>query len=88
MSPERHEIRIEGHLGSSWSHRFAGMSIRRQADGTTVLSGPLVDQAALHGVLMAIRDLGLILVAVQRLPEDVQGWDGDTSRKAGGGQDV
>ena len=67
--PEIYEIRVEGHLSSSWSDWLEGMSIRHEDSGETVLSGPLVDQAALHGVLMKIRDLGLPLVAVKRLKQ-------------------
>ncbi|MBN1583674.1 MAG: hypothetical protein JXA89_23410 [Anaerolineae bacterium] len=61
-----YEIRIEGHLSSSWSSWFEGMDIDHQANGETVLCGPVVDQAALHGILMRIRDLGLPLVSVNR----------------------
>jgi len=63
----RYEIRIEGHLGSSWSSWFEGLTIHHEASGETVLYGPIADQAALHGVLMRIRDLGLPLVSVRRL---------------------
>ena len=66
-TPARYEIRIEGHLGSSWSSWFDGLAIHHEDSGETVLSGPVVDQAALHGVLMKIRDLGLPLVAVKRM---------------------
>jgi hypothetical protein len=65
-TPKTYEIRVEGHLGTSWSDWFEGMSIHHEENGETVLSGPIVDQAALHGVLMKIRDLGLPLVAVTR----------------------
>ena len=64
--PEIYEIRVKGHMGNSWSDWFAGLEIRREENGEMVLSGPIVDQAALHGVLMRIRDLGLPLVAVNR----------------------
>ena len=68
-----YEIRVEGHLGSSWSTWFEGMSIRHEEQGDgkpacTILSGPLADQAALHGVLIKIRDLGLSLISVRRVP--------------------
>ena len=67
MSPSQfHEIRIEGHLGDSWSPWLDDMTVHREESGETVLSGPLRDQAALHGVLMRIRDLGLPLVEVRR----------------------
>lgn len=69
MATERqiYHIRVEGHLGESWSPWFQGMAIRHEETGDTVLSGALPDQAALHGVLMKIRDLGLPLVEVTRL---------------------
>ena len=62
-----YEIRIEGHLSDSWSSWFEGMIIQPQEGGETLLSGPLADEAALHGVLMKIRDLGLPLVQVNRV---------------------
>ena len=63
---EFYEIRVKGHLGISWSTWFEEMDIRHEENGETVLSGWIRDQAALHGVLMRIRDLGLPLVAVTR----------------------
>ena len=65
-TPELYEIRIEGHLSASWTVRFEGLSIRHEPEGETVLSGRL-DQAALHGVLMRIRDLGVKLISVNRI---------------------
>jgi hypothetical protein len=65
----RYEIRIEGRLDPRWAGWFDGMTLTT-ADGTTVLSGQVADQAALHGVLAAIRDLGLPLLAVTRLDAD------------------
>jgi len=62
-----YEFHIEGHIGSSWTSWFDGLTIHRTPDGDTVLSGPIEDQAALHGVLMKIRDLGLPLVTATRL---------------------
>ncbi len=61
-----YEIRIEGHISPSWSSWFEGLEIRHEANGETVLVGPIVDQAALHGVLMRVRDLGLPLISVNR----------------------
>jgi hypothetical protein len=61
-----YEIRIEGHLSDSWSSWFEGMTIQPQECGETLLFGPLADEAALHGVLMKIRDLGLPLIQVNR----------------------
>ncbi len=66
----RYEIRIGGRLGPRWAPWFDGMSLTAADDGTTVLSGPVADQAALHGVLTRIRDLGLALVSVTRLDAD------------------
>ena len=64
--PTFYEIRVQGHIGESWSSWFEGMTIRHEESGETVLSGPLVDEAALHGVLMRIADLGLPLIEVKR----------------------
>ena len=65
-APEMYEIRVAGHLSANWALRFEGLSMRHEPKGETVLSGSL-DQAALHGVLMKIRDLGLNLIAVNRI---------------------
>ena len=67
MKQHVYEIRVEGHLGDSWSPWLEDMDSRRKDSGETVLSGPLPDEPALHGVLAKIRDLGLPLVAVQRV---------------------
>ena len=66
-SPHTYQIRIQGHLSDDWAHWFGGLSLRRQPDGDTLLCGELPDQTALHGVLMVIRDLGLVLVEVKTL---------------------
>jgi hypothetical protein len=66
MQHEWYEIRVEGPLPSGWSDWFEGLDIACGPDGDSILSGPLVDQAALHGVLAKIRDLNLKLVAVNR----------------------
>jgi hypothetical protein len=62
--PDIYQIRVKGHLDSHWSAWFDGMTITNQPNGEAVLVGPLVDQAALHGLLSRIRDLGLPLLAV------------------------
>jgi len=62
-----YEFHIEGHIGPSWALWFDGLTIRHTPDGDTLLAGPIEDQAALHGVLNKIRDLGLPLVTVTRL---------------------
>jgi len=65
-APELYEIRVAGHLSANWAARFEGLSMRHEPDGETVLSG-LLDQAAIHGVLMKVRDLGLRLISVNRI---------------------
>jgi hypothetical protein len=67
MAPTGYCIRIQGHLASDWSEWFDGMTVRRHPDGTTTLSGPVRDQAALHGLLLRVRDLGLSLISVNRI---------------------
>ncbi len=65
-TPELHEIRVAGHLSENWAERFEGLSMRYEPDGDTVLTG-MLDQSALHGVLVKIRDLGLKLISVNRI---------------------
>jgi hypothetical protein len=62
-----YEIRLGGRLESRWAAWFDGMTLAHADDGATVLTGPVLDQAALHGLLRKIRDLGLPLLAVTRL---------------------
>ena len=62
--PRLYEIRLKGHLDQQWAERFEGLSFSHASDGTTILSGPVVDQAALYGLLRTVRDLGLPLVSV------------------------
>jgi hypothetical protein len=62
-----YEIRVQGHLDQRWSAWFDGLAITYDGDDTTVLRGPLVDEAALHGVLSKVRDLAVPLLAVQRV---------------------
>jgi hypothetical protein len=63
-NPPRYAIRIKGHLADRWAAWFDGMTLTTHGDGTTVLEGPVTDQAALHGLLHKIRDLGLPLISV------------------------
>jgi len=65
-APQMYEIRVAGHLSANWAARFEGLSMRHEPDGETVLSG-MLDQAALHGVFMKIRSLGLNLISVNRI---------------------
>ena len=62
-----YQIRLEGHLGSQWTGWFGGLTITLEDNGETLLTGPVVDQAALHGLLRKVRDLGLPLLSVIRL---------------------
>ena len=65
-----YQIRVTGHLGREWSDWFDGLSITLEDNGETLLSGPVVDQAALHGLLRKVRDLGLPLLAVTLMKPD------------------
>jgi hypothetical protein len=68
-----YEIRIQGQLDQRWTSWFDGMSLVSGSDGTTVLTGRVVDQAALHGLLSRLRDIGLPLLSVaRRAPDPVQ----------------
>ena len=62
--PELYEIRIKGHLDDRWTEWFEGLTITLEENGDTLLTGPVIDQAALHGLLKKVRDLGLPLVSV------------------------
>ena len=63
-----YEIRIAGHLPARWSAWFEGFAVALEPDGSTLLSGSVVDQAALYGLLRKVRDTGLTLIAVNRIP--------------------
>jgi len=62
--PLVYQIRIEGHLGQQWMDWFDGLTITLEEDGDTLLTGPVIDQAALHGLLKRVRDLGMPLLSV------------------------
>jgi hypothetical protein len=62
--PMVYQIRIKGHLGSQWTDWFGGLTITLEDNGDTLLIGPVVDQAALHGLLKKVRDLGMPLLSV------------------------
>ena len=63
----RYEIRLKGHLDSRWATWFDGLTLTTCSDGTTTVSGAVVDQSALHGLLQRVRDLGLPLISVIRI---------------------
>src|SRR6266702_4848282 len=65
--PLVYQIRIQGQLGREWTDWFDGLTIRLTDNGETLLTGPVVDQAALHGLLRKVRDLGVSLLSVSRV---------------------
>ncbi|HEX2992229.1 MAG TPA: hypothetical protein VHO49_16195 [Anaerolineales bacterium] len=67
---EFYEIRLKGHLDSQWAMWFDGLTIRLEENGDTILSGSVADQAALHGLLKKVRDLGMPLVSVVQVQSD------------------
>ncbi len=73
--PTIYRVRLKGQLGSEWAEWFEGLAVTLEDDGSTLLTGPLADQAALHGLLKKIRDLGMPLISVCPVEPD----DGDVS---------
>ena len=65
--PIVYQIRIKGHLGLQWTDWFGGMTITLEDNGDTLLTGPVVDQATLHGLLRKVRDLGMPLISAIRV---------------------
>lgn len=63
-SPAAYDIRVEGHLDDHWSDRLGGLTVTRNPDGTTTLTGRLADQAQLYGVLSGLRDIGATLLSL------------------------
>ncbi|RKR29857.1 hypothetical protein [Arthrobacter oryzae] len=85
--PHGYRIRVGGHLDDHWSAWFDCLALAREDDGTTSLSGAVPDQAALHGLLTKIRDLGILLISVEPIDAtdhsgsgsgDTRSWDGET----------
>jgi hypothetical protein len=66
-----YEIRVKGHLDERWSIWFDGLAVKHEANGNTIISGSVVDQAALHSLLMKVHTLNLTLLAVSRIETDV-----------------
>jgi len=67
--PTIYQIRVKGHLGAQWKDWFGGLTVTLEDNGETLLTGPVVDQAALHGLLRKVRDLGIPLVSVVRVDQ-------------------
>jgi hypothetical protein len=65
-----YELRIDGHLDEHWSTWFGGLTLTRADDGTTILRGPVTDQAELHGLLAKVRDLGATLLSIKTIDAD------------------
>jgi hypothetical protein len=65
-----YQIRVEGELGQEWANWFDGSAIAREGDGVTVLTCAVADQAALHGLLRKLRDLGLPLLSINRIDDE------------------
>jgi hypothetical protein len=68
--PTAYQIRIKGHLGAQWSDWFEGLTITLEEHGDTLLSGPVADQAALHGLIKKVRDLGMPLISIMCVEPD------------------
>lgn len=70
VQPTIYQIRLKGHLGDQWADWFAGLTITRLANGETLLTGLITDQAALHGLLKRVRDLGMPLISLRQVQSD------------------
>ena len=77
----QYEIRVNGQLGTRWAAWFDGLAITSERDGTTVLRGPVVDQAALHGLLQKLRDVGIPLISLT--PAEAPTTEGVAARHEG-----
>jgi hypothetical protein len=73
VQPVNYEIRIKGHLGHRWADWFEGLTITLEDNGDTLITGPVVDQAALHGLLKKVRDLGMPLISVMGIEPNQAG---------------
>ena len=92
--PHGYRLRVDGHLPDPWSAWFGNLTLTRENDGTTSLSGPVTDQAALHGMLTKIRDLGIPLISVEPIEATDQircvdgiASEGETITRARGDRD-
>ena len=80
LSPGGYRVRINGRLPDHWSAWFDDFTVAREQDGTTTLTGGVIDQAALHGLLTKIRDLGIPLISLETIGETKQGRTGPEDR--------
>jgi hypothetical protein len=81
--PMVYQIRIQSHLGQQWTDWFEGMTITLEDDGHTLLTGPVVDQATLYGLIRKVRDLGILLLSVSRVePGEAEAPDVKHSRSS------
>ncbi len=80
---ELYEIRLQGHLDSRWADRLEGLAFTLECDGSTSLSGPVIDQSALHGLLMRIRDLGMPIISIRRLSPPIDTTNTPTNQEEG-----
>jgi hypothetical protein len=78
----RYEVRLTGHLDAHWTAWFDGLTVSHENDGTTAITGEVVDQAALHGLIQRVRDLGLPLVSVRKVDSDQPGVTTPEARSA------
>jgi hypothetical protein len=83
--PAQYEIRLNGHIDAQWADWFEGLTCTPLTDGTTILSGPIADQAALHGLLRTVGDLGITLVSVNVKVDDP--WQAESGQKPLRGSD-
>ena len=80
----RYEIRLQGHLHSRWAGWFDGLTVVNEVDGTAVISGSVADQAALHGLLHKVRDVGIPLISVTRVDHSIVDRHASTAHESEG----
>ena len=80
--PETYRIHVEGHLDDEWSEWFGGMMLVQMPDGTTTLTGPVADQSALHGLLLKLHNMGLSLIACDRMGDRSSGHTSSKNTKS------